>query len=227
MGIGVLGGQNTVFKKKHQWLFSIIGITSDGSGNARDGIATLPPLKSARPTVTFKEMEIQHLTETVYYPQKPQWKTIELVLYDLKTKEGHPVFEWLKTIYNPEEGTWSPTFKEAQPADQGPNAVKRTARLQLLDGCGCVIEKWIFDNAWPQVLDFGSLDMASSEFITANITLRYDRAYIESDQTNSNETTTTDAANRADTAATASPISAGEPLGQRSLPLAGPGGRIF
>ena len=54
------------------------------------------------------------------------------------------------------------------------------ATLNLYDGCGKVIETWIFENAWPQNIEFGELDMTSSEVITCDLTLRYDRAYITS-----------------------------------------------
>ncbi len=54
------------------------------------------------------------------------------------------------------------------------------ATLQLYDGCGCLIEEWKYEHAWPQTVDFGDLEMNNSEFVTADVTLRYDRAYITS-----------------------------------------------
>ena len=55
---------------------------------------------------------------------------------------------------------------------------KKNARLELLSGCGDILEMWFFENAWPQTVEFGELDMSSSEYVTAEITLRYDRAFV-------------------------------------------------
>ena len=90
-GLG-LDDESTCFKRKFRWLFKIEDISAEG-------INALAPQKSARPTITFKEIEAQHLTETIYYPGKPDWKPVALTLYDIK-KNKHPIFEWLKTLYD-------------------------------------------------------------------------------------------------------------------------------
>jgi hypothetical protein len=152
---------NACFKRKFRWLFYIDGVSAEG-------VNSLPPSKAARPSLNFKEIEIQHLNETVYFPGKPDWKPINLTLYDLK-KNIHPVFEWLKLIYNPQTGKYlfsCDGFK------------KPGAYLTLFDGCGNKIESWLFQSIWPQSVEFGDLDMSSSDIVTCELTLRYDRAYI-------------------------------------------------
>lgn len=163
-----LGGSQTCFKRKFRWLFKIDDISASG-------VKSLPPLKSARPSMTFKEMEVQHLNETFFYPSKPDWKPITLVLYDL-ARPIHPVFAWFQQVYNPCDGKWSPSGSGGQTAVAGP--FKKNARLELLSGCGDILEMWFFENAWPQTVEFGELDMSSSEYVTAEITLRYDRAFV-------------------------------------------------
>src|SRR5581483_11741300 len=54
-------------KRKFRWLFKIPNISASG-------INSLPPKSGARPSLQFKEAEVQHLNETVYYPMKPDWK---------------------------------------------------------------------------------------------------------------------------------------------------------
>jgi hypothetical protein len=153
------------FKRKNRWLFIIPDISAEG-------VNTLPPSRGARPSLSFKEMEAQHLSETVYFPAKPEWKPITLSLYDIK-KPGlvqNPVFEWVKKIYDPQkDSSWT------APCD---GFKKKIARLELYDGCGTTIEQWVFESIWPQSIEFGDLDMASSEVVTLELTLRYDRAYI-------------------------------------------------
>ncbi len=46
-------------------------------------------------------------------------------------------------------------------------------RLVLWDGCGIPLEAWLLRNMWPQSVNFGDLDMASSEEVTVELTLRY------------------------------------------------------
>lgn len=153
------------FKRKHRWLLIIPDVSAEG-------INTLPPSRGARPNFSFKEMEAQHLNETVYFPAKPEWKPVSLSLYDIK-KPGstmHPVFEWIKEVYNPQQDSrWVPSCDGFK---------KNTARLELYDGCGKTIEQWVFESIWPQAVEFGDLDMASSDIVTLELTLRYDRAYV-------------------------------------------------
>ena len=158
-----LADPNTCFKRKHRWLFKIEDVSANG-------INSLAPLKAARPTISFKEIEVQHLTETVYFPGKPEWKPITLTLYDRKSYLN-PIFNWLSKIYDPSNGSkYNPScdgFKVQQ------------ASLEMYDGCGNVLETWVFESVWPQSIDFGDLDMSSSEVMTCDLTLRYDRAYIQ------------------------------------------------
>ena len=93
----------------------------------------------------------------------------------IKTNESggrlHTVFEWIKEIYDPKEDSlWQPSA----------NGFIKDASSEMYDGCGTVVETWVYENVWPQAADFGSLDMANNEVVTCDLTLRYARAYIES-----------------------------------------------
>jgi hypothetical protein len=149
--------------RKFRWLFIIPDISAEG-------VNALPPQKSARPKISFKEAEVQHLNEIVYYPMKPEWKTIPLSLYDVKKKK-HPVFDWLQKQYDPCKGSWIP------PVPWG--FKKPFAHLEMYDGCGEIMERWTFENIYPQEIEFGDLDMSSSEYLTCDLSLRFDRVYIE------------------------------------------------
>lgn len=152
--------------RKFRWLFTIKDVSAD-SGSAE----SLPPTRANRPVVSFKELELEHLSETVYFPGKPDWRPVTLVLYDLK-RNKNPVFEWLKKFYDPCSD--SGTIKYAGLTSE--NGLKKDATLELYNGCGDVIETWTFENVWPQTIDFGELDMSSNEIVMVEVTLRYDRA---------------------------------------------------
>ena len=159
-----LNAANTCFKRRFRWMFKVTGVSGDNESQGQ--IDCLPPLRSSRPSLSFKEMEAQHLNETIFYPSKPEWKPIPLSLYDINKNEN-PVTKWLSNIYDvgPSDAGWYPS-----------ELFKKECTLEMYDGCGNVIEKWIFENAWPQNIEFGELDMSSSEVMTIDLTLRYDRA---------------------------------------------------
>jgi len=167
MGIGVLGGQDICFKRKFRWMFYITNVIGDGAN-------MLPPDKGARPSINFKEIEAQHLNETVYFPGKPDWKPITLTLFDLKLK-SNPVFTWLRSQYDVCEdyAIWN------RPINDPEKGFKRNARIELYDGCGNIIEKWHVRNVWPNNIEWGDLDMEASSYVSVELTLRYDRAWIE------------------------------------------------
>jgi hypothetical protein len=162
-----LDSSDTCFKRKNRWLFTLYGISADASS-----INALPPTRANRPSLSFKEIEVQHVTETIMLPGKPDWKPITLVLYDLR-KEKNPVFEWIKEIYDAKEGIYRPSSERYK---------KPNAKLEMFDGCGGVIETWTLESVWAQNIEFGELDMSSGEVMTCDLTLRYDRAYIETQQ---------------------------------------------
>ena len=154
----IVGPKN---KKKWRWLFMIPDVCAQG-------VNSLPPLRSARPDLKWKEFNVQHVSEEVYYPGKPDWSTIAITMFDV-IQDKHPVFEWLKKKYDPEKG------KMYTPIENG---YIKDCSLNMLDGCGNKIESWIFEDAWAQSMNFQQLDMGSNEYMLCDITLRFARAYI-------------------------------------------------
>lgn len=160
-------------KRKFRWMFTIEPYIGDS-------VSMLPPHKSARPNISFKEYQVEHLNETIYFPGKVEWQTMEVSLYDIKCEDS-PIYEWLKMVYNPEpneedeedSGFYGPSLSDELGGDQ----YKTTATLVMLNGCGDEIEKWVYENAYPNKIDWGEVDMSNSEVVTVDLTLRFDRAY--------------------------------------------------
>jgi hypothetical protein len=152
-------------KQKSRWLFQIQNITT---GNV--GSAPLPCVKASRPKLNFREMQAEHLNETISFPSKPEWQPIQLLIYDRCIPYEHPVMTWLKQQYNPKNfSAWYPCID--------PLSYKTCATLILLDGCGGKLEEWCIEHCYPQSVDFGELDMQSMDIVTADVVLKYDRAY--------------------------------------------------
>lgn len=169
------------FKRKFRWKFIIPSLSADG-------VFSLPPSKSARPNLTFKTMEAPHLNETIFYPAKPDWKPVQLQLYDmLKYDEGgnplsNPIFSWIMRAYDPLPdvcGQWNPSLGDTDDQAAMPGFKAAYAFLELYDGCGVVMERWIFEHVWPESVDWGDLNYAESEVVMCDLTLRYDRAFID------------------------------------------------
>lgn len=169
-----LEGDGRFCKRQFRWMFTVDRVIGDLSSSG--SMDCLPPEKSARPNLSFKEMNVQHLNEEVFYPAKPDWKPITVTVFDLQ-KSSHPIWKWLNELYYVDAQT--ATFKEPN-AIPGPNVgFIRQCTLQMFNGCGDVVETWLYDDCWPQSVNFQPLDMTQNGLVMCEITLRYARAYIQ------------------------------------------------
>lgn len=173
MGIGVLGDPNTCILRKFRWMINIEDVAGD-QGSAKNG-TILPPSRAARPSLSFKEMEAQHLNETIFYPGKPDWKPINITLYGVK-KNPNPIFSYVKRMYDIKNGKYNYPIESSAPTGY----IIPSVSLDMVDGAGNLMERWIYEDCWFQSVDFGSdLDMSNSDVVMIEITMRYARAYIE------------------------------------------------
>ena len=159
-------------RKKNRWMFRIPSVCADS-------VPAMPPKRAARPGLQFKEFEFQHLSESIWYPLKAEWKPINITLYDVRCTGSttNAVFNWLKRIYDTTQDEESFTFRKALDSSSGGNPFKiPEAALELYDGCGNILESWVFENVYPSTIDWGELDMTSGDLVTVDFTLRYDRA---------------------------------------------------
>jgi hypothetical protein len=158
---------NTHWKRKNRWRFYIERLVD--IENIQTPI--LPPLKASRPSISFKEQSIEHVIETISRPTKPEWSSLDITLYDLHCNRN-PVFDWLRKLYDPQRGSYGFSVGIGELSFIIPQA-----DLQLLNGCGDVLESWRYENLWPQKIDWGDLDMENNDVITVDISFKYDRAY--------------------------------------------------
>lgn len=166
MGLGILGDPYTCFKRKFRWLIYIPDVSTAGTGITTN---LLPPTKSMRPNLTFREIEAPHINETIYFPGKPDWKPLTVTLYDIVTNIN-PVWKWIKKMYNPSIGGYN------YPLDQG--FIKDRISLYMYNGCGEIIEIWNYEDCWIQSADFQDVDMSDNGLMYIDLTIRYSRAYL-------------------------------------------------
>ena len=195
MGIGF--ASQVLFKRQNRFIMYIPGITHTLTGQRAISKALVEE-KSARPNISFKEVEVPHLIETIYFAGRPDWKPLKVTLYDVSN--GNPAWDWIRSLYgvyhiedfntggrSPSNSNISVQYKGSLNAtslaggslDES-QTFKRTIQIFMLDGCGNAIESWTYMHAFPTDIEFGETDMSANDVMKVNLTLRYDRAYWES-----------------------------------------------
>lgn len=159
------------FKRSFRWIFSIPEVCG---WYPDDGLNCKLHEKTNRPNITIREIQMEHLGQTIYMPGKVAFEPVSLTLWDTyrvrgKTeKDENPVWKWLNEWYDYNTGTYKAMT----------SGFKKTCNLKLYDGCGCAIEHWVYENAWPQSVNFNEVDMGQSSVLTIDLTLKYDLAYL-------------------------------------------------
>lgn len=159
MGIGKLGAPNVIMKRKFRWTMEI----STPCGY-------VPPhycKTGARPNIDIDEVELNFLNGVTWIPGKGKWQPITVTYYDVAQFEMSGLLSWINTVY---QFTDPVNLKMSEkPGWAG------TALLTLYDGCGTPLEFWLLQDCFPQSVNWGDLDMASSDICELEITLRYSK----------------------------------------------------
>lgn len=160
MGIGNLGFQNLIFKRKFRYTFELSNIC---------GSATVPEhyvKMASRPSLAIEETEINFLNAKTWIPGKASWNTITVTYIDVATLDSQPLYNWLASVYD-----FTDPYNLSMGATRAQYAA--SASIKLYDGCGTALEEWVLTDVWPSEVNFGELDYASSEEATIELTLRY------------------------------------------------------
>lgn len=122
-----------------------------------------------RPTITFEEIELDHINVKRYVKGKGAWETLEVTLYDPIVPSGaQAVMEWVRL------------HKESVTGRDGySDFYKKEVTFNVLGPVGDVVEEWTLKGAFIQDATFGDLDFASSEPVDITLTLRYDYAILQ------------------------------------------------
>lgn len=164
MGIGRLGGDNVIHKRKFRWTFSV-------ERSAAFNVPASFVKMAARPNLAIEETEINFLNAKTYIPGKGTWEQITVTYYDISVGGGggggnEPLWNWLASVYN---------FVDRLTLTQ--SSVRRcyggTGVCTMYDGCGNGLEEWRLFDCWPTSVNFGELDYSSSEEATIEVQLRY------------------------------------------------------
>lgn len=160
MGIGPLGFNNTVFKRKFRFTFALSGIC--GGQSVPDSYVKI----SSRPKISFDEVELNFLHGKKFIPGKGTWESITVTYFDVATTDAASLYNWLASVYDFTDPT--NLYMGNTPSDYA-----ATATLSLWDGCGTLLDQWVYGEVWPQVVDFGEVDYQENDVLNIELTLRY------------------------------------------------------
>ena len=162
MGIGQLGLNNQVFKRKFRWTLQFTNICGGGT-------TPIPPYYvkvASRPSIDIEEEEINYLNAVDWIPGKGRWDTMEVTYLDVASTAIAPLYSWLASVYN---FTSPITLKQGSARSD----YTGTGLLTLYDGCGQPLEKWTMQNMWPKAINWGDLAYEDSGICDITITFRY------------------------------------------------------
>jgi hypothetical protein len=160
MGIGRLGFQNLVFKRKFRYTFELEDICLGGS------VPRHYVKLAARPNLSIEETEINFLNAKTWIPGKAAWETITVTYIDVADSFNNQLYTWLASVYD-----FTDPIELKMGSQKNDYAAK--AIIKLWDGCGAELESWELKDVWPTNVNFGDLDYANSEEVTIELTLRY------------------------------------------------------
>ena len=134
-----------------------------------DGIPAYLIKTAARPSITFEEVELNHMNVKRFVKGKATWETIEITMYDpVVPSAAQAVMEWIRLSHESVTGR-----------DGYSDFYKKDVDFQVLGPVGDVVEQWKLKGTWIQSANFNDLDFASSDPVDISCTLRYDYAILE------------------------------------------------
>ena len=179
MGIGPIGNSNVIIKRKFRFLATFTPPGDLGGGNEEQSFRNYVKVAN-RPQLDIDETEIHFLNGITYIPGKGRWQPLSVTYYDVADEKLKPLYDWVLSIYD-----FNAAAGSGDTSDSGnlPQTEKLgwagTGRIEMLDGCGQIMERWTLQDVWPQSINFGDLDYAASDESNIEVTFRFSKAKIE------------------------------------------------
>jgi len=147
-------------KRAHRWRIEKFGAVN--SQPILSSNELLLAKSVTMPTFAFEEQSVLGGSIPYKFATKPEFGDLIVAFYDLAGLEPK-IRKWREAVWKPEQGVGV--------AD----AYKDEVIIYLTDGNGePVDDAWAFVNAWPKVINHGSLTYDSSEFKLITVTVSYD-----------------------------------------------------
>ena len=136
---------------------------------AIDGIPAYLIKTANTPSISFEEVELNHMNVKRYVKGKASWQPIDITLYDpIVPSSAQAVMEWIRLGHESVTGR-----------DGYSDFYKKDVNVKVLGPVGDVVEQWTLKGSWIQAANFNDLDFSSSDPAEISVTLRYDYAILE------------------------------------------------
>lgn len=132
-----------------------------------DQILIMQSLESfGAPKESNDTIELHHGNEVRKVAGKATFEDLTLVVKDfVDSKTAMAVAKWRRLVYNPETGSIGLA-----------RDYKKSADLAMFAPDLSSVRVWKLYGVWPKDVDYGTLDMTSSDKVTVSLTLSIDRA---------------------------------------------------
>jgi len=115
---------------------------------------------------SFEETVIDFVNEKRYLSGKWTPNDFSIQLWDpIAPSAAQKVQDWVRLNYENLTGRMGYA-----------DFYKKDFDLKLLDPPGGVAQQWSIKGAWIKTIDYGTLDYSSSDVVTIDLTIRYDKA---------------------------------------------------
>ncbi len=134
-----------------------------------EGIPSYLIKTANRPSITFEEVELNHINVKRFVKGKGSWEPIEITLYDPVVPSGaQAVMEWVRL------------HKESVTGRDGySDFYKKDITINMLGPVGDKIEEWTLKGAFIVSAAFNDLDWSASDPAEITLSLRYDYAILQ------------------------------------------------
>ena len=133
-----------------------------------DGIPSYLIKKTARPSITFNPITLDHINTKRKIKGKGTWNPISMDLYDPVTPSGaQAVMEWVRLSHESVTGR-----------DGYSDFYKKDLNIQTLGPVGDVVEEWKLKGAFISSANFGDMDWSSDAPANINLTIEMDYAIL-------------------------------------------------
>ena len=135
-----------------------------------DGIPAYLIKTANRPSISFEEVELNHLNVKRYVKGTGEWGALDITLYDpIVPSAAQSVMEWVRLSHESVTGR-----------DGYSDFYKKDVTINVLGPVGDIVEEWTLKGTWIQNANFGDLDFASgADPVEISLTLRYDYAILQ------------------------------------------------
>ena len=134
-----------------------------------DGIPAYMIKTSGRPSITFEEVELNHMNVKRFVKGKGTWEQLEMSLYDpIVPSAAQAVMEWVRLSHESVTGR-----------DGYSDFYKKDVTIQTLGPVGDIVEEWTLKGAFIVTANFNDLDFSVNDPVEVTLTLRYDYAILQ------------------------------------------------